>query len=324
MYKGLLADPMPLLEKEKQNFFDGVLDIEIAEKKDEVYLIENIAKYDVLLIALTQVSRKVIEAAENLKVIVRYGIGTDNIDLEAATEKGVVVTYCPEYHMPTVPEHVIALMFSMARFIPSFSQSVKDKQWDFKKYCGVDIENKTLGILGFGQIGNTVAKKALALGMEVVAYDPFLKTNLPGQEKIQLKDYEDVVRQADFLSVNVPLTENTENLINEDTFKKMKEGSFLINTSRGAVVDEQALIDALKTKKIAGAALDVLREEPPSPDNELLNFDNVIITPHTAGVTAESLERLEMTAAKSAVDVLQGSKPKFVRNPEVLSKLNLK
>lgn len=252
-----------------------------------------------------------------------YGVGTDNIDVACAAERGIVVTNAPLYHLPSMPEHVIALLFALARNITKADRSVRAGRWNHEEVIGTDVEGKTLGILGLGKIGSLVAKKAMALGMNVVGYDAYLSGAQAGLEGVRVLDCDSVIREADFLSIHVPLCDQTRNLVNREVFAKMKNSAYLINTSRGPVVDEEALYDALVNKKIAGAALDVMSPEPPVKDHKLLGLDNVVITPHCGGSTAEAFGRLGTTAAKSVVDVLEGRKPQFVCNPEVLGKLNL-
>jgi D-3-phosphoglycerate dehydrogenase len=318
-----MTEPMPLLQKERELFFKEELKITTARECSETYLASAVSDYDALLVVYAQVSRKIIEAGRNLKVTVRYGIGTDNIDVGAATENRIVVTYCPEYHLPTVAEHTIGLMFALARHVADSDRHVRAGHWDYTEFLGVDIEGKTLGILGLGRIGRVVARKALALGMRVVGYDAYLTAGQIGVDGLVTADFEAVIREADFLVVSVPLTDKTRSMINADVLAKMKPTSFLINTARGPIVDEGALFEALVSGKIAGAALDVMAKEPPDRNHRLYGLDNVVLTPHTSWFTSEAMERLEMTAAKSAMDVLHGRRPQYVRNPEVLAGLKL-
>ncbi|MBN1437205.1 MAG: hydroxyacid dehydrogenase [Sedimentisphaerales bacterium] len=323
MNKALVVDTLPLFEREKRDIFAGQLELKMAESKDPQYLAEAVADCDAILVALSKIPANVIEAGKKLRVIARYGIGTDNIDIAQATAQGIVVTYCPEYHLPTAPEHVLALMFALARKICLGDLSVRQGNWDHTVAMGVDIEGKTLGILGLGRIGTKLAQKAAALGMNVIGYDPLVKAEQLNGLDIDVVDFDTVVKSADFLSICMPLTDQTQGLINASVFARMKDSAFLINNARGPIVDENDLYDALKGNVIAGAALDVMTQEPPGPGHKLYELDNVIITPHCTGSTVESMQRVEMTAAQSAVDVLAGKKPKYIRNPEVLDKLDL-
>lgn len=325
MFKALITHSSTPFDDANNRIFDGKVESKLAESVDEDYLAEQVEDCDALCVVYVyaKATQKVIESAKRLKVIARYGVGTDNIDLKAATELGVVVTNCPQYHLPTMPEHVIALLFALARKITIADRSVRDGRWNHEEAFGRDIEGKTLGILGLGKIGSLVAKKAMALGMNVVGHDSYLDADQIGIEGLKVTGFNSVIEQADFLSVNVPLCNDTINLIDADIFDKMKKDAYLINTSRGPVVDEEALYDALVNKSIAGAALDVMATEPPDKKHKLFGLDNVIITPHCGGSTVEALQRLGITAAKSVVDVLEGRKPESVCNMEVLKKLNL-
>lgn len=312
-------------EEQKRRYFDGVLQPKVAERLDEDYLAEQVVGCDALMsvYVFAKITRRVIEAGGTLKVIARYGVGTDNIDVAAATERGIVVTYLPSYHLPSVPELAIALLFALARRIPAGDRHVRAGQWRGELFCGVDVEGKTLGLLGLGRTGAMVARKALALGMKVVGYDASLGPEQVGIERLRHEGFDTVVREADFLSVHVPLTDQTRNLIDASVLARMKPTAYLINTARGPIVDEEALYDALKQQRIAGAALDVMATEPPGPHHKLYGLDNVIFTPHVGGTTVEATDRAVMTAAKSVVDVLRGRTPEYVRNPEVLPRLHL-
>ncbi len=320
MYKALMTEPLPLFEEEKKQIYKDVVEITVADKTDQDSLAQVIGDYDAILVVYNLVSRQVIEAGKKLKVIGRYGIGTDNIDLEAATEHGIVVTYCPEYHLPTVAEHALALMFSLARKIVPSVIDVHDGNWEYTKFRGADIEGKTLGLLGLGRTGALMGRKAVLLGMRVIGYDPYVTQDMLGDADILVASLDDVVRKADFLAVHVPLDDSTRGSVNAGVFSKMKKTAFLINTSRGPVVDEEALYDALAGGEIAGAALDVMTKEPPGKGHKLYGLENCIITPHTAWYTEEAMRRLEMTGAQNAVDALTGKRPKYVRNIEVYDK----
>ena len=326
MFRALMTDePTPFADA-IEHWFAGKIEWTVAAERDEDYLAEQIRDCDALcsVWVWAKVSRKVIEASKELKVIARFGVGTDNIDVACATERGIVVTNAPSYHLPSMPEHVIALLFALARNVARADRSVRAGRWNHQEVLGTEVEGKTLGILGLGKIGSLLAKKAVALGMNVIAYDAYLSGEEVSLEGVRIMDCDSVIGQADFLSINVPLCDETRNLVNAEVLGKMKSSAYLINTSRGPVVDEEALYDALAGNKIAGAALDVMAPEPPAKDHKLFSLDNVVITPHCGGSTVEAFQRLGASAAKSVVDVLQGRKPDFVSNPEVLSKLDLK
>lgn len=326
MFKVLMTDDPSPFANAIQRWFAEKCEWEVAESHDENYLTEQVAHCDALcsVWVWAKISQKVMEAGKKLKVIARFGVGTDNIDVDCATQRGIVVTNAPLYHLPSMPEHVIALMFALARNIAQADRSVRAGRWNHQEVLGTEVQGKTLGILGLGRIGSGLARKAVGLGMKVIAYDAYLTAEQIDLDGVGVVDFETVIAEADFLSVNVPLNDETRHLINADVLDRMKSSAYLINTSRGPVVDEEALYDALVGDEIAGAGLDVMGPEPPAKDHKLFGLDNVTITPHCGGSTAEAFERLGATAAKSVVDVLQGKTPQFVRNPEVLTKLNLK
>lgn len=326
MLKALVTDCNTPFDDANSQIMGEKVELIFAEKFEEDHLIDKVRDCDALcsIFVFAKITRRIIEAGKKLKVIARYGVGTDNIDVKAATEQGIVVTNCPRYHLPTMPEHIIALMFALARKVTIADKSVRNSQWNHELAMGVDIEGKTLGIVGFGKIGSTLAAKATALGMKVIAYDSCFSPDQKHIDGVEIKSFEDIVKESDFLSINVPLTETTRNLFNSSVLKKMKKNSYLINTSRGAVIDEDAMYDALVNNRIAGAALDVMAKEPPDKNHKLFSLNNVIITPHCGGSTVEAFRRVGDTAAKSIIDVLCGKKPEYACNPEVLRTLNLK
>ncbi|NWF51545.1 MAG: phosphoglycerate dehydrogenase [Nitrospirae bacterium] len=278
------------------------VDIKTGLKPEE--LLEIIVNYHGLIVrSATKVTSKIIEAASNLKVIGRAGSGLDNVDIIAATKKGIVVMNAPGGNTITTAEHTMALMFSLARQIPQATASMKDGKWEKKKFMGVELFNKTLGIIGIGNIGSQVAKRAQAFAINVIAYDPFLseeKANSMGIEKVKL---EELFRRSDFITIHTPLTQETKNLINKETIKKMKDGVRIINCARGGIINEKDLYDALTEGKIAGAALDVFEKEPPE-NNPLLTLDNVVTTPHLGAATKEAQENVAIVIAEQIADYL--------------------
>lgn len=252
----------------------------------------------------TKVTSDLLEAANNLRVIGRAGVGVDNIDVTAATIRGVVVMNAPDGNTITTAEHTIALLISLARSIPQASSSLKAGRWDRKKFIGVELQGKTLGVVGLGRIGRVVASRARAMGMQIVAYDPFIAPEQARDLEIELASIDEVYARADFLTVHTPLTPETRSLINRDAISKMKKGARIINCARGGLVDEQALYEALIDGSIAGAALDVFVEEPPAAENKLLQLDQVIATPHLGASTKEAQEGVAFTVAEQMRDFL--------------------
>lgn len=278
------------------------VDVKTGLKPDE--LKAHIGGYNGLVIrSATKVTSEIIDAAVNLKVIGRAGSGLDNVDRTAATKKGIVVMNTPGGNTITTAEHTIALIFALARLIPQATASMKAGKWEKKRFMGVELFNKTLGIIGLGNIGSQVAKRAQGLEMTVIAYDPFLsedRAKALGIEKVELPE---LFSRSDFITIHTPLTPETKNLINSEAIQKMKEGVRIINCARGGIVNEKDLYDALKSGKVAGAALDVFEKEPPG-DFALIELDNVICTPHLGAATAEAQENVAIAVAEQIVDYL--------------------
>ena len=270
---------------------------------------ETIAGFDALIVRnQTKVTASLLSKAKALRVIGRAGAGYDNIDVPAASQAGVVVSYSPEENAVSVAEHVFALLLALARKIPGADRSVKSGGWERKKYHGLELMGKTLGIWGLGKIGFRVALRAKAFGMRVIAYDAYLSpTSLHVTESgATLVSIDHLLAEADFLSVHLPLTEETRGILNAQVFRKMKPDAFIINTSRGEALIEQDLFQALKQGQLAGAALDVREKEPPSAASPLHGLDNVILTPHTAGLTYEAQEKVVDAVSEDVDRVLSG------------------
>ena len=252
----------------------------------------------------TKVTSELLDAANNLRVIGRAGVGVDNIDVSAATIRGIVVMNAPDGNTITTAEHTIALLISLARSIPQASSSLKAGRWDRKKFIGVELQGKTLGIVGLGRIGRVVASRARAMSMTIVAYDPFISPEHARDLEVELASLDEVYARADFLTVHTPLTPETRSLIDAAALAKMKKGAYIINCARGGLVDEEALYNAIMDGSIAGAALDVFSEEPPPADHKLLQLDQVIVTPHLGASTKEAQEGVAFTVAEQMRDFL--------------------
>jgi D-3-phosphoglycerate dehydrogenase/(S)-sulfolactate dehydrogenase len=256
----------------------------------------------------TKITPALLNQAKNLKVIGRAGAGYDNIDVPSASLAGIVVSFSPEENAVSVAEHVFALLLSLARKTPGADRSTKNGGWERKKYHGFELLGKTLGILGLGKIGVRVALRAKAFGMRILAHDAFLSsTSLHVTESgAELVSVDRLLAESDFLTVHLPLTKETRGILNGNAFRKMKPTAFLINTSRGEVVAESDLAAALKEARLAGAALDVREKEPPEKDSPLHGLENVILTPHTAGLTYEAQEKVVAAVAEDVDRVLSG------------------
>jgi len=269
-------------------------------------LAEAIGRYDGIIVrSATKVTADLIARADNLKVIGRAGVGIDNVDVEAATRRGIVVANAPESTVISAAEHTIGLLVALTRNIPQAHAALKQGRWERKTYGGVELADKTLGVLGFGRIGQQVARRAAGLGMRVVAYDPFVSRERFRELGVERVDSdEEVYAAADFLTLHLPLTDETRKSINADAFGKMRDGVRIVNAARGALVDEDDLLEALKSGKVGGAALDVFSTEPYS--GPLLELDNVVVTPHLAASTEEAQDRAGVIIAEQVAAALGG------------------
>ena len=298
MPKVLVSDK--LSKTAVQIFKDHGVDVDYQPDlgKDKEKLLEVIGAYDGLAIrSATKVTEKVIAAAKNLKVIGRAGIGVDNVDIPAATKKGIIVMNTPFGNSITTAEHAIALMLSLARQIPEADASTRAGKWEKNRFMGVEVTNKVLGIIGAGNIGSIVADRAQGLKMKVIAFDPFLTPERAVQIGVEKVDLDELLRRADFITLHTPLTDQTRNIISAEAIAKMKDGVRLINCARGGLVDEAALAEALKSGKVAGAAFDVFVEEP-ATSNPLFELPNFIATPHLGASTTEAQENVALQVAE--------------------------
>lgn len=278
-----------------QNKIDAV---QIAKIKPED-LVKEVAKYDGLIVrSRVTVTKDVIEAGKNLKIVGRAGIGVDNIDVEAATRRGIVVMNTPQANVTAAAEHTFSLLLSLARNIPRADASIRGGNWERSKFIGVELEGKTVGIVGLGRVGAAVARYSKAFGAKVISYDPFISKDRAAELGVALVEFPELLERADFITVHVPLTEKTRKLFSKNEFKKMKKTARLINTSRGGVVDEDALYQALANREIAGAALDVFEKEPPPKESRLFTLDNVILTPHLGASTEEAQMKVAVDIAE--------------------------
>ncbi|KAJ8756347.1 hypothetical protein K2173_025159 [Erythroxylum novogranatense] len=289
---------------------------------------KKIASCDALIVRSgTKVTREVLEAGKGrLKVVGRAGVGIDNVDLQAATEFGCLVVNAPTANTIAAAEHGIALLAAMARNVSQADASMKAGKWQRNKYVGVSMVGKTLGVLGFGKVGSEVARRAKGLGMCVIAHDPYAPVDRARAIGVELVSFDQAISSADFISTHVPLTPNTKNMFNDDTFEKMKKGVRIINVARGGVIDEDALLRALDSGKVAQAAIDVFAEEPPSKDCKLVKNEKVIVTPHLGASTKEAQEGVAIEIAEAVIDALKGELSATAVNapmvpPEVLSEL---
>jgi D-3-phosphoglycerate dehydrogenase len=268
----------------------------------------------------TKVDAEMIAAATNLKAIARAGVGVDNVDVAAATGRGIVVMNTPEGNTIATAEHAFGLMLALARHIPEAEISMREGKWDRKSFMGIELRGKTLGIIGFGRIGRALAKRALAFEMTVIAYDPYIPADLAADLGVELVSLNDIYARADFISLHSVITEETRGLICADSLAKMKRGVRIINAARGALINEAELAEAIKSGQVAGAALDVYAQEPPEPNNPLVGLPGVVHTPHLAASTEDAQVAVAVEAAELIVAALTKGEYKNVINPEALEK----
>jgi D-3-phosphoglycerate dehydrogenase len=302
--KVLVSDK--LSETAVQIFRDRGIDVDFMPDlgKDKDALLAVIDQYDGLAIrSASKATEKLINAATKLKVIGRAGIGTDNVDKEAASKKGVIVMNTPFGNMITTAEHAIAMMFAVARQIPEASQSTHAGKWEKSKFMGVELTGKTLGVIGAGNIGGIVCDRALSLKMKVMAYDPFLGEDKAEKMGVQKVELDELIEKADFITLHVPKTEQTANILSAERIAKLKKGVRIVNCARGGLVDEDALAKALKSGHVAGAAFDVFAVEP-AIDSPLFNLPNVVVTPHLGAATTEAQENVALQVAEQMSDYL--------------------
>lgn len=307
----LYRDGMALLE--------GKAELVITNDGDSDRIIDSLLDADAYILRIGKIDRKAIERCEKLKVITRPGVGYDSVDVQAATERGIPVVLCPSANARAVAEHTVALLFACAKNIVESVNETKAGNFGIRnRYAAVDIVDKMLVVLGFGNIGRQVAKLCAALDMKVGVYDPFVKRETA--EEMGYTYYGnmlDALAAADFVSLHMPSMPSTRGLIAAEQFKAMKPTSFFLNAARGDVVDEPALVAALKNGEIAGAGLDVLVEEPFPADHPFMKMPNVVLTPHMAAQSQETVSKLVTMAAEGTLAVLRGEKWPYVANPEV-------
>jgi D-3-phosphoglycerate dehydrogenase len=310
----------PSLEPEQTVLASLGVELRPGQCKSEEEIIALTKGAHAVLTCYAKMTARVIEKLDRCKIIARYGIGVDNVDLAAASKARILVTNVPDYCVDEVSDHALALILALARQIVVADRAVKAGVWNIVPHAGIlRLRGRTLGLLGFGKIARVLASKVQPLGMEVLAYDPYVDSELIERHGAEAADLDRLLAEADVISVHVPLSRETRNLIGQRELARMKPTSFLINTSRGGIVDEQALAVALKEGRLGGAALDVLSDEPPPPDHPLRQSPNMILTPHLAFYSRESVIELQTKAAEEVARALKGEPPRCPVNPEVLA-----
>ena len=302
------------------------LDAEVIESDsaDEARLVELAQDVTGILTCFANLPESVIAASPRLRVVGRYGVGTDNIDVDACTRRDIPVTYVPDYAIEDVADHAMALLMALSRKIVALDRVTKDGRWEIKPARPIHrLRGRTLGILGYGRIGHALALRAIPHGFKILVYDPYITAGRVADIGAELVSKERLIAESDAISVHAPLTPETRHSVGEAELRAMKPEAYLINTARGPLIDEYALARALAEGWIAGAGIDVLEAEPPPDDHPLIPLPNAIVTPHAAFLSEESVLELERRAALAVVRVLQGRMPEFVWNTEVLERVKL-
>jgi D-3-phosphoglycerate dehydrogenase / 2-oxoglutarate reductase len=291
-------------------------EIRMAKSPSASDILDVAREADGVFVTYAKLPGELLRQFKRCKVIGRFGLGVDNIDVKTAAELGIVVSYVPDYCLQEVSDHAMALLLALARKIPFSNALVQAGRWEMPAVVPMRrLEGRTLGLVGFGNIPRRLAPKAMAFGLKVVAYDPYAPADAARAGGIQLVEFEQLLSISDYVSLHAPLTPQTRGLFNADAFSKMKNGAYLINTARGPLIDEHALIAALDSGYLEGAALDVVATEPLSKDSRLLGRANVILTPHTAFYSVEALEELQTKCASDVARVLSGEKPVYPISP---------
>ncbi len=318
--KVLISDP--LSQEGVKILKDNKFKVTEVSKLSENELAKKIKGYDALIVRSgTTVTKKIIEASDKLKVIGRAGVGLDNVDVKAASKKGIVVMNAPSGNTFSTAELAFSLMMALSRNIPQASRSVKEGKWERKKFMGVELYGKTLGVIGLGRIGAEFSKRALSFGMKILAFDPFLSEERAKALNVEPADMDTLLKKSDFITIHTPLTDETRYLLDDKAFKKMKKGVRIINAARGGIVDEKALAKNIKNGKVAGAALDVYdTKSKPPVDSPVVNMEQVITTPHLGASTSEAQVNVAVDMAKSISDALLGKGFRNAANIPVVEK----
>jgi len=322
--KVLVADS---LSKEGIEIMKAVAEVDVKTGLKQEELISIIGNYEGLVVrSQTQVTAPIIEAAKKMIIIGRAGVGVDNIDLEAATRRGIIVVNAPTGNTISAAEHSIALMLTLARHIPAANFALKTGKWERSKFTGTEVRGKTLGIIGLGNVGSAVARRARGLEMKLLGYDPFVSQDHARNLHVEIVPLDRIYKEADFITLHIPLTAQTKEMVGAKELAMMKPSARLINTARGGLINEEALANALKDKKITGAAIDVFPQEP-CTSSVLFGLDNAIVTPHLGASTAEAQVTAASDVAEQIVDVFKGLPPKYAVNapfipPEMMNVLN--
>lgn len=298
------------IDQEKKLCKAAGLEIFEYQEKSPEKLIPLVKDADAVVTQYSDINRTVIESMQNCKMIIKYGIGVNNIDVGAASEKGIYVCNVPDYGVEEVSDHAVAMMLALYRKLPINANALKEGEWGYARIEPIHrFSESTVGLVGFGRIPQMVARKLAGFGVKILTYDPYVSMEVAAALRVEPVEFDVLCRECDYVSIHCPLTTETEHLFNRETFKKMKSTACLINTARGPVIDEKALVEALKNLEIAGAAIDVFENEPVEKTNELLQMQQVIATPHCAWYSVEAMTALQRKVGEEVVNVLQGNQP---------------
>jgi D-3-phosphoglycerate dehydrogenase / 2-oxoglutarate reductase len=317
LYRVLVADPISPAGVE---FLRRGAEVDVATGLSKEELIERIPEYDALVVrSETRVTEEVLAAGTRLKIVARAGVGVDNIDVAAATHCGVIVVNSPEGNTMAAAEHTVAMLLALSRKIPDAVRSLRGGEWKRSQFVGVEVYNKVLGVIGFGKIGREVARRCRGLGMQVLAHDAFVAPEVARREGVDMVDLPELYGRSDYISIHAPLTRDTRGMVDEGAFAAMKDGVRIVNCARGGIVDEGALLRALESGKVAGAALDVFEQEPPPKDLPLISHARVIATPHLGASTEEAQVNVALDVADQILAVLDGRPPRSAVNMPAVS-----
>lgn len=310
----------PSLDVEKSELANIGAELFVCSATDEVTLAEETKDADAVLVCYAELTKKVISSMEKCKIISRYGIGVNNIDIPAATKKGIAISYVPDYCIEEVSDHALALLLSAIRKVCQLDATVKQGSWDFKAYRPLHrVKGKTLGLVGLGKIPRRLVEKVKPYGLHVIAYDPYADKVSAQQLNVQLVELDTLLAESDYISIHTPLTPHTEGMFAYPQFRMMKKRPIIVNTAREKIINETDLVQALEENLVSAACLDVMDLRKFSADHPLLANKNVLITPHVAFYSEESLQELQARAVEAVVQVLQGRKPRVCLNPEVFN-----
>jgi D-3-phosphoglycerate dehydrogenase len=314
--KILVVEP---LGKEGLELLQQQAHVDVCLKLPLEQLMARVSDYHALIVrSATQVNEALLDAGKNLIVVGRAGVGVDNIDVEAATRRGIAVVNAPTTNIVAAAEHAVALLWALARKIPQADASMRRGEWTREKFVGTELVGKRLGLIGLGRVGGEVARRAVGLGMEVVAFDPYVSPERAAQMQVKMLSFDEVLASSDFVSLHTPVTPDTKRLIGAPELAKFRRGAYLVNAARGALLDENALLDALDAGQLAGAALDVFDQEP-TKNERLLKHPALVLTPHIGGSTQEAATRVSLEVAGEVLAVLQGKPARFAVNAPLVS-----